>query len=141
MAQDGSKWRDRAVITDGEWFRQSANIAACRACTRVVMGGSGQLATMASKYRTIQTRKKLPAHMGARCCSVRDILRKYILRSVADTGVNGTPYTRHQYPRVFIDLLFLHLFTIIRAWFPGSGYLAVGPNPAWSLESGQQQHI
>ena len=96
MAQDGSKWRDRAVITDGEWFRQSANIAACRACNRVVMGGSGQLATMASKYRTIQTRKKLPAHMGARCCSVRDILQKYISRGARLTGANDTPYTRYQ---------------------------------------------
>ena len=73
--------------------------------------------------------------MGARYCSVRDILRKYILRSVADTGANDTPYTRYQYSRVSIGLLFFGVFTIIRAWFPGLGYLAVGPHPAWSLEN------
>lgn len=36
---------------------------------------------------------------------------------------------------MFIDLLFLHPVTIIRAWFPGLGYLAVGPHPAWSLRN------
>lgn len=75
---------------------------------------------------------------GARYCSVRDILRKYILRSVADTGANGTPYTWYQYSRVFIDLLFFDLFNIITHMENDIVSLAVGPYPARSLENGQQ---
>ena len=37
---------------------------------------------------------------------------------------------------MFIDLLFFDLFNIIRARFPGLGYLAVGPHPARSLRNG-----
>ena len=91
---------------------------------------------MASKYRTIQTRKKLPAHMGAQYFRTRGILQKYISRGARLTGANDTPYTRYQYSMVSIGLLFFGVFTIIRAWFPCSGYLAVGPHPARSLRNG-----
>ncbi len=71
MAQDGSKWRDRAVITDGEWFRQSANIAACRACNRVVKYGAPNPNGLPVSFADLLTGCEPARYRGL--CKARDI--------------------------------------------------------------------